>query len=561
MRGRRLAAGLLRSLTSAGASAGAPAASAEAARHSHASAVVEQMSSGPAAPAAVSGVMESLERLSKLGAAPIDKYMELRQLRSRDPKSYFTTLMQHQEEVLPFIYTPTVGEACQKYHQLPLTPEGVYLRCDQHSGCIAETLRALPHKGVRVVVVTDGERILGLGDLGANGMGIAEGKITLYTAAAGMDPLTCLPVCLDMGTNNQKLLDDPGYKGVRRKRLTGDAFDAFTAEFMAAVRDVFGHCVVQFEDFGNTNAFRLLQGFQARQCCFNDDIQGTAAITLAAVLAALRGSGQGGSLLGQRVMFLGAGEAGTGIGQLMAYSLHRRAGIPMDEALRHCFFVDSKGLVCKSRLSGLQHHKVPFAHDVPFQKDLRSAVEAVRPTVLIGVSTVAGAFDQNICKLMAEYNEYPIIMPLSNPTSKSECTFEQALEWTGGKLIFASGSPFDPIRTASGQLLTPAQANNAYIFPAVGHAASLMRWENITDEMFLFAAEALASQMTVEEIRAGKLFPPFSNILDVSATVMGHLIAEMHPWMGQTAAQWKQRVLSQMWSHGKQQPAAAQSKL
>lgn len=249
------------------------------------------------------------------------------------------------------------------------------------------------------------------------------------------------------------------------------------------------------------------------------------------------------------MLFLGAGEAGTGIGQLIAYMLCRRAGVAMGEALGHCFFVDSKGLVCRSRLEGLQHHKVPFAHDIPYQPNLRAAVEAIRPTVLIGVSTVAGAFDEEVVRLMAEYNEHPIIMPLSNPTSKAECTFEQAHAWTGGRVLFASGSPFEAIRTGSGALVSPAQANNAYIFPAIGHAASLMRWSEINEEMFLLAAESLAGMMPVEEIRAGKLFPPFARILDVSAGVMGHLIAEMHSWMGQSQEQWKERVLAQMWSH------------
>ncbi|KAG1657236.1 hypothetical protein FOA52_000439 [Chlamydomonas sp. UWO 241] len=460
--------------------------------------------------------LEEAAGLARGSQRPIERYMMLRGLKDRDPSKYFRILMSHQEEVLPYIYTPTVGEACERYHTLPgLTPTGLYLRCDEHVGRIAAALAAHPTSDVRVIVVTDGERILGLGDLGANGMGISEGKITLYTAAAGVDPSQCLPVCLDMGTNNQALLDDPAYKGVRRKRLAGAEFDAFVAEFMAAVRDAYPRCVVQFEDFGNSNAFRVLEAYRHKQPCFNDDIQGTAAITLAAVLAALRGSGREDNLLGNRIMFLGAGEAGTGIGQLIAYCLHRRTGIPMEEALGHCFFVDSKGLVCKSRLEGLQHHKLPFAHDVPFCGDLASAVRAIRPSVLIGVSTVAGAFTEEVVRLMAEYNDRPIIFPLSNPTSKAECTFEQAHAWSGGRVIFASGSPFEPITTAPGVVVTPAQANNAYIFPAVGGAASLMRWGEITDEMFLLAAEALAGMATQDEIRSGRLFPPFSHILDL----------------------------------------------
>ncbi|KAG1659170.1 hypothetical protein FOA52_007551 [Chlamydomonas sp. UWO 241] len=479
---------------------------------------------------------------------PIAKYLHMRELRVHTPSDFYYLLMRHQEEVLPFIYTPTVGEACQRYHELPLTPDGLYLRCDQHVGRMEGTLRALPQQDVRVIVVTDGERILGLGDLGANGMGISEGKITLYTAAAGVDPAVCLPVCLDMGTNNQRLLDDPSYKGVRRKRLAGAEFDAFVGEFMTAVRAVYAHCVVQFEDFGNTNAFRLLDTYRDKQCCFNDDIQGTAAITTATVLAALRGSGHG-SLVEQRIMFLGAGEAGTGIGRLLAYAMHRREDMPMEEALAHCFFVDSEGLVCKSRLQTLRPHKVPFAHDVAYQPNLLAAVAAIRPTVLIGVSTVTGAFSEEIIRLMAEYNEHPIIMPLSNPTSKAECTFEQAYSWTDGRVIFASGSPFDPIRSASGVLVSPSQANNAYIFPAVGHAALLMCWDKITDEMFLLAAESLASMSTVDEIRAGQMFPPFANILNVSASVMGHVMAQLSGQAEPSSREWTDKASASMWHY------------
>ncbi|KAG1670883.1 hypothetical protein FOA52_000385 [Chlamydomonas sp. UWO 241] len=504
------------------------------------------------------------------GLAPIGKYLFLRDLRASDPSRFYELLLTHQEQVLPFIYTPTVGEACQRYHLLPLTPTGLYLRCDEHAGRVSEMLVGKTEHDVRVIVVTDGERILGLGDLGANGMGISEGKITLYTAAAGVDPAVCLPVCLDVGTNNQALLDDPSYKGVRQRRLTGPAYDAFVDEFMVAVRDVYPHCVIQFEDFGGGNAFRLIKTYRTQQCCFNDDIQGTAAITLAAVLVALRGleggpasggaardGGAGGTALlaRQRFLFLGAGEAGTGIANLFAYCIHRRTGASMEAARRLCSFVDSKGLVCgaRARAGELQPHKLPFAHNVPFCATLLEAVTKLRPTVLIGVSAVAGAFDEQVIRAMSACNHRPIIMPLSNPTSKAECTFEQAREWSGGRVVFASGSPFDPITPADGVVVTPAQANNVYIFPALGHAASLMRWSKITDEMFLLAAEALADMCAPGDASDGHLFPPFAQILDVSAHIMGRLISRLYPTaMGMSEEDATEWARAHMWDDGQQ---------
>jgi malate dehydrogenase (oxaloacetate-decarboxylating)(NADP+) len=312
-----------------------------------------------------------------------------------------------------------------------------------------------------------------------------------------------------------------------------------------------GHVMVQFEDFGNTNAFRLLQTYKKTSCCFNDDIEGTAAITLTTVLAALRGTGM--QLADQRIMFLGAGEAGTGIGQLIAHSLHKRSGMSMQDALKHCTYVDSKGLVCASRTHELQHHKLPFAHDLPFCPDLKTAMKLVRPTVLIGVSAVPGSFDKEVMDLMCEFNERPIILPLSNPTSKAECTFEEAYKWSNGKVIFASGSPFDPITLADGSLISPAQANNAYVFPAIGHAASLAKWTSIPDDAFLLCAETLADMTTTEDLKAGRLFPPFSKIMEVSTEVMAHVmwklpeLSQLPNAQNMTKQQWKQLAISHLW--------------
>eukprot|EP00197_Chlamydomonas_leiostraca_P005503 CAMPEP_0202866184 /NCGR_PEP_ID=MMETSP1391-20130828/7245_1 /ASSEMBLY_ACC=CAM_ASM_000867 /TAXON_ID=1034604 /ORGANISM="Chlamydomonas leiostraca, Strain SAG 11-49" /LENGTH=597 /DNA_ID=CAMNT_0049546107 /DNA_START=115 /DNA_END=1908 /DNA_ORIENTATION=- len=447
---------------------------------------------------------------------PIDKYLYLRDLQLYNPGLYFRLLMEETEEVMPYVYTPTVGEACQRYHELPIPTQGVYLT-PKDKGRMLQKLRAACNRDVRVIVVTDGERILGLGDLGANGMGISEGKIQLYTAIGGVNPDQCLPVCIDMGTNNEKLLADPEYKGLRQKRLTGAAFDELMDEFMGALRQWKDHILLQFEDFGNTNAFRLLDNFRNRQCCFNDDIQGTACVSLAGILAALRASGK--PLKDQRIVFYGAGEAGTGIGELFAKAVHKKHGIPLEEARKQCFFLDSRGLVCKSRMAELQHHKIPFAHDVEFQPDLLASVKALKPTILIGVSTIAKAFSEEVVREMAALNERPIIFPLSNPTSKSECTYEEAFNWTDGRVVFASGSPFAPL-THNGVEYHPAQANNAYIFPSVGHAAVLTKSTAITDDMFLVAADELSRMSPQAAIQQGFLFPPFHEIAQVSRTLI-----------------------------------------
>lgn len=450
---------------------------------------------------------------------PLDRYIYLRNLTASNPHAYYEFLYKDTEEILPFIYTPTVGDACEQYHKLPLKTRGLYISLND-KGNVLSKLKSWAHQDVAVVVVTDGERILGLGDLGANGMGISEGKITLYTAAAGVNPMQCLPVCLDVGTNNQALLDDPQYKGLRQRRCTGTEYDAFVEEFVTALQQWRPHVLLQFEDFGNNNAFRLLEKYRSRLCCFNDDIQGTACITLAGILSALRVSGQ--SLADQRVMFLGAGEAGTGIGELIAEFLQTRHGLSQQAAREHCFFLDSKGLVCASR-TDLQHHKKPFAHDVPFQRTLKDAIAALKPTVLIGVSTIAGAFDADVISAMCANTPRPIVFPLSNPTSKSECTFAQAHAWSKGQVLFASGSPFDPLSTAEGTTLYPAQANNAYIFPAVGHAAVLTGCSSITGEVFLSAAEALAAMTPAEDLAQGRLFPAFSTIRSVSVKIIAQI--------------------------------------
>lgn len=480
---------------------------------------------------------------------PIHKYLYLRHCQHFMPPLFFEVLCKLVEEILPYVYTPTVGEACMYYSNLPMVPIGLKLSLAD-KGTVLEKLKAWPRQNIKVVVLTDGERILGLGDLGAGGLGISEGKILIYTAAAGVPPQNCLPLSIDCGTNTERLLTDPDYKGLKQKRIAGAAFDEMLEEIISALEAWQPHLLLQFEDFGNTNAFRLLDKYRTRLCCFNDDIQGTACITLAGVLSALRVTKK--PLSEQTVLFLGAGEAGTGIGELIAQALERHHGMTIEEARRHCYFMDSQGLVCKSR-SNLQHHKIPFAHDVEFCADLLTAIHKLKPTVLIGVSTITQAFNEDILKAMASYNERPVIFPLSNPTSKSECTFQQAVEATDGKVVFASGSPFPPCEW-KGTTLYPAQANNAYIFPAVGFAAVQCGCSMISDDVFLAAAYRLSEMQKEEDILRGYLFPPFSAIRVVSAILGAGVLKYMYengyaknPKPGWENADWEAMYRADMW--------------
>jgi malate dehydrogenase (oxaloacetate-decarboxylating)(NADP+) len=445
-------------------------------------------------------------------SSDIQRYLFLRYMQDTQPETFWKLMINNAQELLPFVYTPTVGEACEHYSNLPIKTRGLYIR-QEDAGHIMEKLKAWKHQEIEVIVVTDGERILGLGDLGAGGMGISEGKIILYTVMGGVDPSKCLPVCLDVGTNNPRLLEDPEYAGLSEKRLRGETYDALVEEFITALKQWQPNVLLQFEDFGNTNAFRLLEKYQEKILSFNDDIQGTACITLAGVLSALRVTGR--PLKEQKIIFMGAGEAGTGIGKLIALCLVDKYGIPLEEALKSCFYIDSKGLVCKSR-TDLQEHKLPFAHDVPYEPNLLAAVKALKPSVLIGVSTITGAFSKEVLEVMHENNERPVIFPLSNPTSKAECTFEEAYHYTGGNVVFASGSPFPPYTTNDERTLYPAQANNAYIFGPIGKAAVLTKCKAITDQVFLRTAEILAEKTPGSRLASGMLFPAFSDMKEVA---------------------------------------------
>jgi malate dehydrogenase (oxaloacetate-decarboxylating)(NADP+) len=345
-------------------------------------------------------------------------------------------------------------------------------------------------------------------------MAIPIGKLALYTAAAGVDPTQCLPVVLDVGTNNEALLADPLYIGLHQRRLTGAAYDEVVDEFIRAARHVFPGVIIQFEDFANHNAFRLLKKYRDNICTFNDDIQGTAAVALAGLLSALRVTG--GRLADQRVLFLGAGEAATGIAELTAAAI-RTEGFDLDAARSRCWLMDSQGLVVRSR-SGLAEHKLPFAHDHAPIADFIGAIRALKPTAIIGVAAVGGTFTQEVVEEMTRLNARPIVFALSNPTSKSECTAEQAYQWSGGRALFASGSPFDPV-TFADQTFVPRQGNNSYIFPGVGLGAIGVGARRVTDEMFMAAARALAAQVSQQDLDQGSLYPPLAKVRDVSAFI------------------------------------------
>ena len=448
----------------------------------------------------------------------LEKYIDLNALHDRNEALFFRIVSDHPDEVMPLIYTPTVGLVCQQFGHIFQRPRGLFLSVKDR-GRIASILHNWPQRDVGIIVVTDGERILGLGDLGANGMGIPVGKLSLYTACAGVNPLRCLPVMLDAGTDNEKLRNDPFYVGIKQKRVRGRRYDQLVDEFVTAVQEVFPDALIQFEDFANTNAFRLLNKYRNRVCTFNDDIQGTAAVALAGLYSALRITGS--PLREQRILCLGAGEAATGICDLVVASA-MKDGASESEARRQCWLFDSRGLVVSSR-EDLAKHKQPYAHDHVPLTDFVAAVKSIKPTAIIGVAAVGGTFTQQVLQAMAEINGRPIVFALSNPTSKSECTAEQAYRWTDGRAIFASGSPFAPV-TLDGRTFVPRQGNNSYIFPGVGLGVIASRARRVTDEMFLAAARTLANETTPSDLEQGSLYPPLAHIREVSARIAAAVV-------------------------------------
>jgi malate dehydrogenase (oxaloacetate-decarboxylating)(NADP+) len=452
--------------------------------------------------------------------SPLERYIFLMALQDRNETLFYRTVLEFLEELMPVIYTPTVGLACQRYAHIYRRPRGLFITI-KDKGRVKEILKNWHRKQVGVIVVTDGERILGLGDLGASGMGIPVGKLALYVACAGIHPGLCLPVTIDVGTENEEFLNDPLYIGLPQRRVRGPAYDELIEEFINAVQELYPGTLVQFEDFANQNAFRLLHKYQDKVCCFNDDIQGTASVALAGIFSALRVTG--GKFSDQKFLFAGAGEAGTGIGELIVEAMVSE-GLPEAEARQRCWFVDSKGLVVKSR-TDLVHHKLAFAQDHEPVKTLEAAVEALRPTAIIGVSGQPNTFTQAILENMAKLNVRPIVFALSNPTSKAECTAEQAYEWTGGRAVFASGSPFAPVNF-NGQTFVPGQGNNAYIFPGVGLGVLATKARLVTNEMFLVAARTLAKEVTQSDLDQGRIYPSFSRIREAS-TAIAMAVAEL----------------------------------
>ncbi|MEE9208213.1 MAG: NAD-dependent malic enzyme [Gemmatimonadota bacterium] len=453
-------------------------------------------------------ILENLRRK----ATDIERYIFLLALHGRNERLFYRTAVDHIEEIMPLIYTPTVGQACKEYAHIFRQSKGFYITPEDRGG-IRRLLDNWPRRDVRVIVVTDGERILGLGDLGSNGMGIPVGKLSLYSACAGIHPEQCMPVMLDVGTNNEELLSDPLYLGIPTRRITGDAYLELVDEFVEAVKDAFPDALIQFEDFLTPNAYLLLNRYRDDTLCFNDDIQGTAAVVLAGVRASLRVSQLAFEDL--RVLFLGAGSAATGTADLMVAALVE-AGLPEAEARRRLSFVDAAGLVTSER-DDLMPHNLPYAHEHA-PADFLGAIEAIQPHVLIGATGHPGTFTREVVSLMAKINERPAIFALSNPTSLAECTAEQAYEWSAGRAIFASGSPFPPVHL-DGREFRPSQANNAYVFPGIGLGAVSVRATRVTHEMFLAAAAALAVLVSEDDLAAGAVYPPLTEIRSVSLNI------------------------------------------
>jgi len=443
----------------------------------------------------------------------LQKYLVLSDLQSRNETLFYRVLMSDPATYMPIVYTPTVGEACQKFGHLFRQPRGLYIPISAR-GRIKELLENWPEKDVRFIVVTDGERILGLGDLGAGGMGIPLGKLALYTACAGVPPQYCLPIVLDVGTNNHQLVDDPLYLGLSQPRVRGGEYFDFVGEFVEAVQQLYPKCCIQWEDFANFNAVPILTKYKDVICTFNDDIQGTAGVALAGILGSLRLTGQ--KLVDQRFLFLGAGSAATGIAELISLAMAQE-GLDIAAARSRNALFDLNGLLVSGR-ADLAEFQRPFVQERPAIGTFVEAIKALKPTGIIGVSGVPKLFTREVIETMAALNERPIVFPYSNPTSRSEATAEEVYRWSDGRAIFASGSPFSPVEFA-GRRLVPGQGNNVYIFPAMGMAIYATEAKRVTEQLFLIAARALAEQVSEENLAAGLIYPPQSDILRASLHV------------------------------------------
>lgn len=468
-------------------------------------------------PTAVSTNDQQVERMHEIldrFEKPIDKALVLDSLHATDEDLYFRLLTRYTAEYMPVVYTPTVGEYCQRFSHIFRYPRGLFISY-QHAGHVRDVIERAPNKEVDVIVVTDGERILGIGDQGINGMGIPIGKLALYTACAGIDPAKTLPVVLDVGTNREEYLNDPLYLGLRKPRSRGPEYRALVDEFIAEARRRWPNVLIQFEDFGNQNAFKLLADYQEKILCFNDDIQGTASVVVSGLYSAMRIKNE--KLTDQMFLFFGAGEAACGIANLIADALVSE-GMTREEALKHCALFDSKGLVTKSRMDELAAHKKPFAHDYAKCADFVEAIKLIKPTGIIGVAAQPRTFTTEVLEEMAKLNERPIIFALSNPTSRAECTAEEAYRVTKGKALYASGSPFAPVEY-EGKTFVPRQGNNSYVFPALGLGAVFSRSKWMPDGMFLVAAKKLAELVTDADLEQGSLYPSLDDIRPVSVKI------------------------------------------
>lgn len=468
-------------------------------------------------PPRVSTFADQVSRLKEVidsEAAPINKYLTLESVHASDEALYFQLVMENVEEYMPLIYTPTVGEACQKFSHIFRYARGLYISSEDR-GRVRELVANVPNHDVDIIVVTDGQRILGLGDLGVNGMGIPVGKLALYTACAGVNPQRALPVTLDVGTNNEEFLKDPLYMGLRQHRVTSPEYMALVEEFITAVRERWPNVLIQFEDFQNTNAFALLDAWRDRVTCFNDDIQGTAAVVVTGLYTAVRALKQ--KLSDQHILFLGAGAAATGIAHLIADAM-AEDGIDRNEALKRIALFDSKGLVSSTRGDKLAPNKVPFAQAYENTTDFAQAIRQLKPTCIIGVSAQGGAFTEDVVKAMCEVNARPMIFALSNPTSKAECTAKQAYTWSEGKCLFACGSPFAPVAVGN-KTFVPRQGNNSYVFPGIGFGCIFVRAKTIPNQIFLTAAKTLANLVSESDLANGSLYPPLSQVRELSAHI------------------------------------------
>ncbi len=444
--------------------------------------------------------------------SPIEKYIFLSALQDRNERLFYRLIIENFQEIMPLIYTPTVGQACKEFANIFRTEKGFYVTANDR-GRIKDILQNWPHKEVKIIVISDGERILGLGDLGANGMGIPIGKLSLYCACAGIPPEQTLPVMFDIGTDNEELLDDPIYLGLRQKRLRGNDYFQLMDEFIQAATELYPGVLIQFEDFVANNAFTLLNKYRENTFCFNDDIQGTAAVVLAGVYASTRLSGV--AFKDLRFTFLGAGSAASGIGSMIALALMEE-GLSFEEAHQRLWFFNRKGLVTKSR-ENLPDHIQNFAHDLPDHEFLE-AIDVHKPDILIGATGSPATFTREIVERLAKIKSRPGVFALSNPTSRAECTAEEAYQWSDGGAIFASGSPFDEVNF-NGKQLRPGQGNNAYIFPGVGLGMIACEARTIPDSVFLESARALAVSVTEDDLALGSIYPKIDEIRSVSLNI------------------------------------------